>query len=57
MDRKTKRENKRMILSLRHKAVKDMNAWLDSLDHPPTANEVKAFQDGYIAGVNRGNQQ
>lgn len=57
MDRKTKRDNKRIVLSVKHKAIKDMNEWLDNLDHDPTANEIRAYQAGYIAGANRASQQ
>ncbi len=57
MDRKTKRDSKRLLLTVKHKAVKDMNLWLEKLEHDPTPDEIRAYQAGYIAGTNRASQQ
>lgn len=57
MDRKTKRDNERLLKNLKNKAVKDTENWILTLQSPPTKNEVLAFQAGYIAGTNRASQQ
>ena len=54
MDRKTRRDNERIINTIKKKAVKDTEAWILSLSSPPTKSEVLSFQAGYIAGMNRG---
>jgi len=54
MDRKTRRDNERIINTIKKKAVKDTETWILSLSSAPTKNEVVAFQAGYIAGMNRG---
>jgi hypothetical protein len=55
MDRKTRRDNERIINTIKKKAVKDTEDWILSLSSPPTRAELLAFQAGYIAGMNRGN--
>lgn len=57
MDRKTRRENQRLLNAVKRKAKKDMEDWMVKLQELPTENEIKAFQAGYIAGINRGTQQ
>lgn len=57
MDRKTRRENLRLLEAVKRKAKKDMQDWMLSLPELPSEGEVKAFQAGYIAGVNRGSQE
>ena len=54
MDRKTKKENERLLSSVKRKAKKDMENWIVTLTELPSEGEVKAFQAGYIAGINRG---
>jgi hypothetical protein len=54
MDRKTRRDNERIINTIKKKATKDTENWILSLSSPPTKTEVLAFQAGYIAGMNRG---
>jgi len=54
MDRKTKKQNERLLNSVKRKAKKDMENWIVSLSELPTEGEVKSFQAGYIAGINRG---
>ena len=54
MDRKTRRDNERVLNTIKKKATKDTESWILSLSSPPTKNEVIAFQAGYIAGMNRG---
>lgn len=57
MDRKTKRDNERLLKSLKSKAVKDTENWILTLQSPPTKSEVLAFQAGYISGTSRASQQ
>jgi len=57
MDRKTRRENLRLLEAVKRKAKKDMQDWMLSLPELPSEGEVKAFQAGYIAGINRGAQE
>lgn len=54
MDRKTKRQNERLMNSVKRKAKKDMEDWIVTLAELPSEGEIKAFQAGYIAGINRG---
>jgi hypothetical protein len=54
MDRKTRRDNERILNSVKKKATRDTENWIMSLSSPPTKAEVLAFQAGYIAGMNRG---
>lgn len=56
MDRKTKRQNERLLNSIKRKAKKDMEDWMLSLSELPSEGEVKAFQAGYIAGIGRGSE-
>lgn len=56
MDRKTKRQNERLLNSIKRKAKKDMENWMLSLSELPSEGEVKAFQAGYIAGIGRGSE-
>lgn len=57
MDRKTKRQNERLLNSIKRKAKKDMEDWMLGLAELPSEGEVKAFQAGYIAGISRGSQE
>jgi hypothetical protein len=54
MNRQNKRDNKRILNTMKKKAVKDMTEWLDNINHHPTPDEILAFKSGYIAGFNRG---
>ncbi len=56
MDRKTKRQNERLLNSIKRKAKKDMEDWMMGLSELPSEGEVKAFQAGYIAGIGRGSE-
>jgi hypothetical protein len=57
MDRKTRRDNERIINTIKKKATKDTENWILSLSSAPTKTEVLAFQAGYIAGMNRGSSR
>jgi len=54
MDRKTRKDNERILNRIKKKATKDTENWIMSLSSPPTTNEILAFQAGYVAGMNRG---
>jgi hypothetical protein len=54
MDRKTRKDNERILNRIKKKASKDTETWMLSLSSPPTKAEVLAFQAGYVAGMNRG---
>ena len=56
MDRKTRRQNERLLNSIKRKAKKDMEDWMLTLSELPSEGEVKAFQAGYIAGIGRGSE-
>lgn len=53
MNRYEKRKAQRQGAAITTKAKKDMIAWVETLDHSPTAEEMVAWQAGYISGVNR----
>ncbi len=57
MDRRTRRDNERIVNTIKKKATKDTENWILSLSSPPTHAEVLAFQAGYIAGMNRGSNR
>lgn len=52
--RQQDRENKRTVRSIVAKAKKDMQDWITELGYIPTEDEIRAFQAGYISGINRG---
>jgi hypothetical protein len=54
MDRKERRDNKKMFNILIRKAKQDMAKWILKIDRMPSQEEVLAFQEGYIYGMNRG---
>jgi hypothetical protein len=54
-DRWERRKSQRFLDSLKHKAKKDMGVWLESLAEEPTIEMVQAWKAGYIAGINRMN--
>jgi len=54
MDRKTRRDNKKVLDTVMRKAKQDMADWIMEIDRMPTEAEILAFQAGYISGMNRG---
>ena len=54
MSRLEKRKITRDISILVKKAKIDMETYISSLGYTPSDFEVKAWQAGYIAGINRG---
>lgn len=53
-DRYQKRKQKALLQSVVRKAKLDMEKWILDLPALPTEMEIRAFQSGYIAGINRG---
>lgn len=51
-----KRKQDRLLKAIVAKAKADTQAWMLSLTAPPSEAEIKAFQAGYIAGVNHGSK-
>jgi Mn-containing catalase len=56
MARADKREDKKLIQSIAKKAKKQMIDWVDALGYTPTESEIRAWQAGYISGLNQRNQ-
>ena len=55
--RQGKRKVERALQSVKNNAKKDMMRYLSDLNYQPTDNELRAWQNGYIAGINRGSGQ
>lgn len=53
MSRYEKRKASRQAANIIATAKKDMIAWVQTLDYAPSELEMKAWQQGYISGVNR----
>ena len=49
-----KRKQDAQLAAIIRKAKVDMEKWVSTLCTMPTELEIKAFQAGYIAGINRG---
>ncbi len=53
-DRKTRRDNKKILETVRRKAKQDMADWIVEINRMPSEQEILAFQAGYVSGINRG---
>jgi hypothetical protein len=53
MSRYEKRKADRQAASIVKNAKTDMIKWVETLDHIPSDTEAKAWQDGYLSGINR----
>lgn len=53
MSRYEKRKAERQAASIVKNAKTDMIKWVETLDHIPSDVEAKAWQDGYLSGINR----
>lgn len=49
-----KRKQDAQLAAIIRKAKIDMQKWISSLSEMPSEIEIRAFQAGYIAGINRG---
>jgi hypothetical protein len=52
-DRWQKRKYSAETAAIIRKAKKDMMSWIGVLGYSPNEQEVRAWQAGYIAGINR----
>jgi hypothetical protein len=52
--RQQKRKQEAELNAIFRKAKLDMQTWVSSLTRLPSESEIKAYQSGYIAGINRG---
>lgn len=55
MSRTERRKIERETAAVIRKAKTDMQGWVDALQELPSQAEVRAWQAGYIAGLNRSN--
>jgi hypothetical protein len=53
-NRQQKRKQDAELSAIIRKAKTDMQKWISGLAVLPSETEIKAFQAGYIAGINRG---
>jgi hypothetical protein len=53
-NRYQKRKQEAQLSAIIRKAKIDMEKWISTLSAMPAEVEIKAFQAGYIAGINRG---
>lgn len=53
-NRYQKRKQDAQLSAIIRKAKIDMERWVSTLSAMPSEIEIKAFQAGYIAGINRG---
>jgi hypothetical protein len=51
--RSEKRKAERQAASIITTAKKDMIAWVETLEHTPSELEMRAWQEGYVSGMNR----
>lgn len=55
MSRQEKRKVERLKAQVIKNAKQDMIKWVETLDHAPTETEARAWQKGYVDGINRVN--
>jgi hypothetical protein len=53
-DRWQKRKHSAETAAIIRKAKKDMMSWISTIGYSPNEQEVRAWQAGYISGINRG---
>lgn len=53
MSRYEKRKAMRQAATIVTNAKKDMISWIETLEYIPTESEMKAWQAGYLSGINR----
>lgn len=54
ISRQEKRKQDAQLAAIVRKAKIDMEKWISGLPTVPSEIEIKAFQAGYISGINRG---
>lgn len=57
MARAEKRKEQKQIKNIVTKAKEDMRKYVSGLSYIPTENELKAWQHGYVAGINMVSQK
>lgn len=53
MSRMQKRKVAKDVAAIARKAKKAMTKWMSSLSELPSEKEIRAWQAGYIAGINQ----
>jgi hypothetical protein len=53
LNRAERRKAKAEIDTIINKAKKDMEKWMSIIDEEPTLKEIRAWQSGYVYGINR----
>lgn len=54
MTRMQKRKVSKEVSAIARKAKQAMASWMAMLGYSPSSQEVRAWQAGYIAGINEG---
>lgn len=52
-DRWERRKSEKETQKLVKKAKQDMISWMDTLSYVPSEQELRAWQAGYLSGINR----
>lgn len=56
-DRWERRKSEKETQKLVTKAKQDMASWMETLSHVPSEEEIRAWQSGYLSGINRTNNR
>lgn len=56
-DRWERRKSEKETQKLVKKAKQDMISWMDTLSDVPSEQEVRAWQAGYLSGINTANNR
>jgi hypothetical protein len=56
MSRMQKRKVSKDVAAIARKAKQAMTKWVSSLSELPSEKEIRAWQAGYIAGINQNSQ-
>lgn len=56
-DRWERRKSEKEMQKLVKKAKQDMIAWMETLTYVPSEEEVRAWQAGYLSGINTTNNR
>jgi hypothetical protein len=56
-DRWERRKSEKETQKLVKKAKQDMISWMDTLSYVPSEQELRAWQAGYLSGINRANNR
>jgi hypothetical protein len=56
-DRWERRKYEKETQKLVKKAKQDMISWMDTLSYVPSEQEIRAWQEGYLSGINRANNR